>query len=58
MYYTDLEFTDEQKQDILSLFDMFEGNGVIDAVKSGILKESRIDESLQRIFKVKSLIGN
>ena len=32
MYYTDLEFTDEQKQDILSLFDMFEGNGVIDAV--------------------------
>ena len=32
--------------------------GVIDAVKSGILKESRIDESLQRIFKVKSLIGN
>ena len=32
MYYTDLEFTDEQKQDILGLFDMFEGNGVIDAV--------------------------
>lgn len=32
MYYTDLEFTDEQKQDILGLFDMFEGNGIIDAV--------------------------
>ena len=32
MYYTDLEFTDEQKQDILSLFDVFESNGIIDAV--------------------------
>lgn len=32
MYYTDLEFTDEQKQDILGLFDIFESNGFIDAV--------------------------
>ena len=38
MFYSDLEFTNEQKQDILSLYDILETNAVISKVCDAIPK--------------------
>ena len=38
MFYTDLEFTDEEKQDILSIYDILETNGIIEKVCNAIPK--------------------
>lgn len=37
--YTNISFTDKQKEDLLKLYDMLESNGVIDAVASAIPEE-------------------
>lgn len=37
--YTNLSFTDKQKEDYLKLYDILESNGVIDAVASAIPEE-------------------
>ena len=38
MFYTNLEFTDEEKQDILSIYDILETNGIIEKVCNAIPK--------------------
>ena len=37
--YTNISFTDKQKEDLLKLYDILESNGVIDAVASAIPEE-------------------
>ena len=37
--YTNISFTDKQKEDLLKLYDILESNGVIDAVVSAIPEE-------------------
>lgn len=39
MFYTDLEFTDEEKQNVLSLFDLMESEGFISSVIELIPKD-------------------
>lgn len=36
MFYSDLEFSDEEKQDIISIFDILDTNGIITAVCDAI----------------------
>ncbi len=36
MFYTDIEFTDEEKQDILSLFDIFDSSQVLNTIIGAI----------------------
>lgn len=38
MFYTDLEFTDEQKQNILEIYDILESNDIISKVNNAIPK--------------------
>ena len=43
MYYTDLEFTDEQKQNPLNIYDILITNNTLDAILAAIPKDEFVD---------------
>ena len=63
MYYTDLEFTDEEKSEPLKLYDILESNGIIDEVFNYIPIVERdqlqncLDSTIEKIIPYKNSLA-
>ena len=62
MAYTNLSFTDKQKEDIAKLYDLLESNGIIDMIVSAIPEEEYnfvidgIDDTVSAIYNYQNSI--
>ena len=58
--YTNLQFTDKQKEDLIKLYDILESNGVINAVVSAIPEEeyNYLFDTMETIAKARSKYDN
>ena len=58
--YTNLQFTDKQKEDLIKLYDVLESNGVINAVVSAIPEEeyNYLFDTMETIAKARSKYDN
>ena len=58
--YTNLQFTDKQKEDLIKLYDMLESNGIINAVVAAIPEEeyNYLFDTMETVAKARSKYDN
>ena len=58
--YTNLQFTDKQKEDLIKLYDVLESNGIINAVVSAIPEEeyNYLFDTMETVAKARSKYDN